>query len=319
MRLIRIPKSPGRWRTVAVPETRDEWRPYRAFLPVLHEAERQAARALGVAAVAHGFVPGRSPVTCAAAHVGPWAVTLSFDLADWFDRVSTAQVARGLVLAGWSDAAALALAQRVTPDGVARQGLPTSPVAANLAAVPFDGRLSEALTRIGRTFGAALVYTRYADDLTISAGTETEALVQSIVAAVHEAAAAMGWTIAPRKTRCYRAAAGRRIVVGVSVGLSDLRLPRATRRRLRAARHQDPAAQRPATRGLIEWSALRLPRALRPARRIVLDGGPARPAGLAALQCDRRAVSPEAGVEGPGRACPAPSYSHVRYYTWNED
>lgn len=306
MRLIRIPKSAGRWRTVAVPDTRDEWRPYRALLPVLHEAERQAARALGVAGVAHGFVPGRSPVTCAAAHIGPWAVTLTFDLADWFDRVTTAQVARGLVLAGWHDASAMALAQQVTPDGVARQGLPTSPAAANLAAVPFDGRLSEALSRIGQTCGTAVVYTRYADDLTISAGMETEALVQSIVAAVHEAASAMGWEIAARKTRCYRAAAGRRIVVGVSVGPSDLRLPRAMRRRLRAARHQDPAARQPATRGLIEWSALRLPRAVRPARRIVLDGGPARP-GL------QRECRPDPPATGPARRAASALRSDARH------
>lgn len=266
--------------------TRGERRRLDRLVPVLADAERRAAAALGTSAVAHGFVAGRSPVTMAAWHVG-LAVTVSADLAGWFDSVRPEQVRAGLLAAGVGPAEADRIVRQVCACGVEpspraeepapRQGLPTSPAAANLAAVAFDRLVLDRLAALPyRT-----VYTRYADDLAVSSDDDSPVAAAAIQAVLAAAAAAMGWAIAAHKTRVQRARAGRRVIVGVSVA-GDVRPTRATRRRLRAACHQ--GVGRPQTRGLAEWAACRLPRACRPARQImgVSAAGAATVAPLAA-------------------------------------
>jgi hypothetical protein len=263
MQTIALPKGNGRVRLVVVPTNSGEWEGYRRLLPRLQTAERRLARRWGTEQVAHGFIRDRNPVTCALAHVGPqWKATVTADLHDWFSHVTRAHVRDALIAAEEPDADELAA--QVTPDGIAQQGLPTSPTAANLAAVRMDRAILDALARLD----VETVYTRYADDLTVSLASDHSALLTQLIDLLRVNAAQCGWTLVPHKTHLFLAKAGRRRIVGISVGPTDLRLPRDQRRRLRAARHADPQERRPQTRGLIEWSELRLPRTLRPSRHI---------------------------------------------------
>ena len=275
MREIRIRKG-DKVRVVYAPEPRQA-RKLRGLLPKLMEAERAAARSAGTEAVAHGFIAGRNPVTCARPHVG-CQVTISADLSGWFDSVRPEQIREGLETGGLAIDEAARLAGRVCHLGAPRQGLPTSPAAANLAAVEMDRRILAALAAVP----CRTVYTRYADDLSVSLGEDHPGLVAMALAAIQGAAESMGWTLATHKTRVQRATAGRRVIVGVSVGPTDLKPPREMRRKLRAARFNAggevreglrqsarfPGAQAKAD-GLAEWCAMRLPRACRPARQIV--------------------------------------------------
>ena len=136
-------------------------------------------------------------------------------------------------------------------DGVARQGYATSPAASNLAFQTVDHRILALLA--AECPGA--VYTRYADDLTISAN-DREALIR-VQRNLEALIASAGFKVSARKTHVLAARAGRRVVTGVAVGETDLRVTRSTRRRLRAAEHADNRMQ---ARGLREWSLLKTPR-----------------------------------------------------------
>lgn len=255
MKIIKIAKGNGKVRVVYSP-SRGQRKRLRKLLPLLERAEREVAIRAGVDGVAHGFIRGRSPVTCALQHRG-FAATVSCDLSGWFDSVRPEQIAAGLRLSG----ADPALAERVCFTGVEpsprfsekapRQGLPTSPAAANLAAVEMDRLLANDLKHLPCRWS----YTRYADDLTVSV--DDPSLIGLVKKSIAWAVMKMGWTLAERKTRVQLASAGRRIVVGVAVD-DGIHPTRNVRRRLRAARYQKRVPQ---ARGLEEWSALKLPRA----------------------------------------------------------
>ncbi len=193
---------------------------------------------------AHGFVPKRSIVTNAEAHVGQ-QVVLNLDLKDFFPSVTFPRV-RGLFISlGYSFPVASALGLLCTEherevferDGerffisvgprCLVQGAPTSPALANLIAWRLDRRLEG----LARKHGFA--YTRYADDLTFS-GDEADAalrildIAQRLIGAEH-------FAVNRSKTRLYRRSS-KQIVTGLVVN-DRLGAPRALRRRLRAILH----------------------------------------------------------------------------------
>lgn len=230
-REVKIPKRSGGFRSVVVPQPS-----YKKRLRGCLDSLNALAMALDVYGVAHGFVPCRSVVTAAHKHVG-FKYTLSFDLENCFDHVTQVMV-RQLI-------ASLAM-DLYFIDGVARQGLPTSPAMANIALAPLDAAI------VQRDFGGA--YTRYADDLTFSVNKMRQ--VQELLKSVPLLCAGYGFPIAPRKTKLQCATRGRRIVCGVAVGETAIYPTRKTLRRIRAAEHQDNKNQ---ARGLREWSRLKGP------------------------------------------------------------
>lgn len=244
MRTAEIQTGFNKFRTVWI-VSGAERRAYVRLARRLAEQERQLATRLGVEGVAHGFVAGRSPVTMAQAHVG-YDVTVSLDLANWFESVTKEQ----LMAAGVSERRA----SMATLGEYVRQGLPSSPAAANIAAAALDARICSWLYMSWRRW----IYTRYADDLTISWCETDESLTcYQVIARVAHCVNQHGWTINPAKTRVQFASAGRRIICGLSVGETDVRATRSVRHRLRACQHARPGT--PETRGLAEWAACKLP------------------------------------------------------------
>jgi len=112
---------------------------------------------------AHGFVPGRSILTNASHHVGRrWVVTA--DIRNFFPSITAARVHDCLAELDLDEAERRTVTQLVTRRGRLPQGAPTSPHLANLVARSLDLRLAGLAESHGWTF------TRYADDLTFSAG-----------------------------------------------------------------------------------------------------------------------------------------------------
>jgi hypothetical protein len=243
VRVFTIPKPNGKVRTIYAPSPgesrflRDQW------LPVLENIQRKVC----LPRVVHGFVKGKSPVTNAMAHRNK-QITVSMDLVNFFDSVTedklTWVVPFGVMLG-------------ILVDGAARQGLPTSPSAANIAAAPMD----QQILRWCKRQGPGVVYTRYADDLTISFN--EEATVSTCLEEIPKIIAAHGFAVAKHKTRVQYAKAGRRIVTGVAVD-STVHPTRRAKRRLRAAMHQGSTFR---SRGLAEWCMVKLPKAARPVSR----------------------------------------------------
>ncbi|WP_370946552.1 reverse transcriptase family protein [Amycolatopsis sp. cg5] len=190
--------------------------------PRLAELQRRVARhvvaALPVHDAAHGFRAGRSSLTCAAPHAGQ-ALVVRMDLEGFFPSVSARRVRSLLLLAGYPEAVAVALAGVLTtavpvdvitaaPGGkrdasrvrllnnLARthlpQGAPSSPPVANAVTQHLDRRLAG----LARVLGAT--YTRYADDLAFSGPADLP--LHRLLPGVREIVRAEGFRLRDSKT-----------------------------------------------------------------------------------------------------------------------
>lgn len=196
---------------------------------------------------AHGFVPGRSTLTNAAPHAGR-DVVVNLDLEGFFPSVGFARVRHLFARVGYSGAVATLLAllctecprRRVvyagTPYFVATgpRGLPqgacTSPAISNQVARRLDRRLGKLAEKLG------LAYTRYADDLTFSAGPGFRDRTGYLIARVRHIIQDEGFAVNPKKTRVRRPES-RQVVTGLVVNSAPA-VPRDVVRRLRAILHK---------------------------------------------------------------------------------
>jgi retron-type reverse transcriptase len=196
---------------------------------------------------AHGFVPGRSTLTNAALHAG-MDVVVNLDLEGFFPSIGYARVRHLFRRLGYSGAVATLLAllctecprRRVvyagTPYFVATgpRGLPqgacTSPALSNQIARKLDRRLAGLAARLGVT------YTRYADDLTFSAGPGFREKVGYLIARVRHIANDEGFAVHPKKTRVQRPES-RQTVTGLVVNATPA-VPRDVVKRVRAVLHR---------------------------------------------------------------------------------
>jgi RNA-directed DNA polymerase len=201
---------------------------------------REALNAVPVHDAAHGFRQGRSAVSYAAGHAGKRLV-IHLDLEDFFGTVSAGRVYGIFRSCGYPEPVAHLLTSLTTNSTPGRvwderpnrpggsgagsdfrlgqhlrhphlpQGAPTSPTIANLSCFLLDRRLS-ALAR-----STHLRYSRYADDLALSADTSlsttrTERLVETIAGiAVEE-----GFRLNPAKTFVQRSGQ-RQLLAGLVV------------------------------------------------------------------------------------------------------
>lgn len=226
-RVIKVSKGRGRFRTIYSPN--DE---LRAVLAGHYAHIRDTMLSACDYRVCNGFMPGRSPSTNACYHVG-YQYTLSMDLKDFFDTVNESHLTGFLEHHVLSDC---------LWEGVARQGLPTSPMLANIAACNMDATIKRIATERG------MVYTRYADDLTISGNDRQNVFDMREI--VTQAAADRGFVVNESKTEFQSASAGRRRITGLSVD-DMVHVPRRLRRKSRAARHQGHMGS---AEGLIAWA-----------------------------------------------------------------
>jgi hypothetical protein len=254
--------------------------------PRLAEAQRRIARhllaALPVHDAAHGFRPGRSPITYTKPHAGKHFV-VRLDLEGFFAAVTGARVRALLTAAGYPPHVAVRLTGLLTtrtpldvvneappssgdPDVRRRllnrlahqhlpQGAPSSPALANAVAYRLDARLAGLAAALGAQ------YTRYADDLAFS-GPQTLPL-HRLLPGVRLIAAAEGFRVRPDKTR-IAAAHQRQRLTGLVVNAAPA-VARAEYDALRALLHNcartGPEAQNRAghkdfqahVRGRVEW------------------------------------------------------------------
>jgi retron-type reverse transcriptase len=205
---------------------------------------------LPVEDAAHGFVPGRSTLTNALPHAGR-DVVVNLDLEGFFPSIGFARVRHLFRRVGYSGSVATLLAmlctecprRRVVYDGTpyfvatGPRGLPqgarTSPAISNQIARRLDRRLAALAKKLG------LNYTRYADDLTFSAGQGFREKVGYLLARVRHVVGDEGFAVNPKKTRVRRPNA-RQVVTGLVVNAAPA-VPRDVVRRLRAILHRAKA------------------------------------------------------------------------------
>ncbi len=233
-----IPKRSGGKRLLAAPQPRLA----RAQAWVLHEVLEK----LATEAPAHGFIKGRSTLSCAIPHVGK-GVVVNLDLSDFFPTITFGRVRGVFQRLGYSPAVATVLAllcteaPRVPVDFEGKrtwaavgpralpQGACTSPALSNQVAKKLDRRLAGMSAKHGYT------YTRYADDLTFSSAARAPSDLAMLLARVRHIVGEEGFAINPKKGRVQRAG-GRQTVTGIVVN-DRPSVPRDEVRRLRAILH----------------------------------------------------------------------------------
>jgi RNA-directed DNA polymerase len=198
----------------------------------------------------HGFLPGRSTLTNAAAHADPKLV-VKVDIKDFFPTVTLPRVKGVFRKAGYREEVAtlLALICTESPREIVElegktyyvalgprclpQGAPTSPALTNTLGLRLDRRLSGLAKRL------AWRYTRYADDLTFSLPHNHQGppRVGTLLGSVRRIVEDEGFSVHPDKTAVARCG-GRQKITGLVVnGDKPPRAPREFRRQLRAAIH----------------------------------------------------------------------------------
>jgi RNA-directed DNA polymerase len=221
-RQFTIPKRSGGRRRILAPD------------PELKSLQRRILRRLlarlRVHPAAMGFEQGRSIVTNAQAHRGQ-AVVLRFDIRDFFPSTSAKRVKRYFRRIGWNRPARRLLLGWCTFDGGLPQGAPTSPRLSNLVNYRLDARLTAMAAKL------RAVYTRYADDITISFAEDDSEKIHYMQRFVRQVVEAEGYRLHHRKKLSVRRRHHQQIVTGLVVN-RRVNLPRGVRRWLRAVQHR---------------------------------------------------------------------------------
>lgn len=186
---------------------------------------------------ATGFRKGESFVKNAARHCGR-EVVIHIDLVDFFPSISAERVEYYFRVIGWSRSSSECLTRLVTYQSGLPQGAPTSPCLSNLVCRSLDSRLSKYLRRY------QAVYTRYADDMTISLNDSQS--VRNMIEVVLRIIRSEGFRphVSREKKLDVRRQHQRQTVTGLVVN-EKVNLPRETRRWLRAVAHRGRQAWLP--------------------------------------------------------------------------
>lgn len=230
-----IPKGGGRYRTLYIVD--EKWKLIlQSYLPYLQKQYEK----LDKIKVNYGFVKGKNCALNAMQHIG-YQYTLTLDLENFFENVNIDHV-KGLLNRG--------IFKYCFIEGSPRQGLPTSPLIATIAFLKCDQQIVSILKKNGLN----AVYTRYADDLTISFNNrEYAGKIEFLVSKIVENS---GFQINKMKTKLQASRNGRIIVNGIGVDSRGLHPTRKIKKKIRAASHQTHLAS---WRGLSEWAKCKLP------------------------------------------------------------
>ncbi len=123
-----------------------------------------------------GFIENRSTKTNARIHLNQ-NIILKLDIQNFFDSITSVQVAEVLVQFGCDESAAKVISNIVTVSGTLPQGFSCSPIISNLVAARFDPLLE----KLAQKYNAK--YSRYSDDITFSSNNEVPSAkeIQSIL------------------------------------------------------------------------------------------------------------------------------------------
>lgn len=211
-----IPKKDGTMRIIAQPSR--ELKAMQAWIL------RNILDKLSSSENCKGFELGCSILDNAAPHVGANFV-LNVDLKDFFPSIIASKVYGIFSTIGYSKKIAALLTNLTVFDGRLPQGAPTSPKLANLICLKLDARIQ------GYAGPRGLVYTRYADDISISAQTIKKLMnARSILGKI---ISSEGLAINLRKTS-LQGTMRRKEITGLVLTDSRVGIGRAAARKIRA-------------------------------------------------------------------------------------
>lgn len=226
-RNFEIPKKSGGKRQISAPYSQSYMHLLRYIAIILQSIYQPSAHTMG-------FVPGKSIVDNAKAHVGMNYV-FNIDLKDFFPSIEAPRIIARLKVKPfcfpWKVAKAIAAicTMRVQEEGtepeekkyryVLPQGSPASPVLTNLMCEKLDFLLSGLAKRFG------LNYTRYADDITFSSMHNVYQERSDFRKELERIISEQGFTINPNKTR-LNIVGSRQEVTGLTVSHDKVNVSR---------------------------------------------------------------------------------------------
>ncbi len=171
-----------------------------------------------------GFEIGESILSNAKPHVGAH-VLLNIDLEDFFHSVPASNVYSIFHSIGYNKNISYILTSLCTFNGRLPQGAPTSPKLSNLACQRLDSRIQ------GYSGPKGIMYTRYADDITLSA--RNEAKIRKAQPMIEEIIQDEGFIINHKKTKIC-GTRKRKEVTGLVISPNSVGIGRSEYRRIRA-------------------------------------------------------------------------------------
>ena len=233
-RTVKISKSKNLYRTVYIVST-DAKNRLRELLPVIEEIYCK----IEAKNVSYAFQKEKNVAQAAFNHIG-YKHTLSFDIEDFFNSVKESHLKN--IVPDW-------IIQSCFINNAPQQGLPTSPLLANIAFSKCDHSIINACEKLK----IDTCYTRYADDLIFSF--DDIKIAGKLKVVVSQILAANGFKINSKKTKLQSSSNGRIIIHGIAVDKHGLHPTRKTKRKMRAALHQKNIFS---YSGLEEWSKCKL-------------------------------------------------------------
>jgi len=215
-------------------------KPRRLFYPNIYSGDEKISSTAALLKMAHkmllykllqnlprsdaawGFVDGRDVLSCAAQHVDKDLV-VAIDMTNFFPNTSYKKVRKALKeYTPWSDKVVWMVAELCTFRGHTPQGFSTSPMLSNFVFKPADDKILEWAQANGWT------YTRYADDLILSANGDVlklnEIVETELMPLIEQVAGELDYKINQRKTKIMFKP-NRQHVLGMTVN-KKLNLPR---------------------------------------------------------------------------------------------
>ncbi len=179
---VSIPKKSGGTRELLVPA--------KSLKFIQQWILKNILQKIPVSRYATGFCIGKSIVTNAECHVGNTCV-LSMDMKDFFPSITQKQIYRIFYYYGYTDEVSHLLSRLCTCNGKLPQGAPTSPYLSNIVCLKLDKRLSGLSSKYNAS------YSRYADDITISANGNIKRIIPIVTSIIQDE----GFHVNEKKTR----------------------------------------------------------------------------------------------------------------------
>lgn len=211
-----LPKKDGSMRIIAQPS--------RELKAIQSWILRNILNKLSSSDNCKGFERGCSILDNAAPHIGANYI-LNIDFKDFFTSITAPQVYSIFSSVGYSKSVAAILTNLTVVDGRLPQGAPTSPKLANLICLKLDSRIQ------GYAGPRGLIYTRYADDISISAQTIKKAMNARII--LKQIIASEGLEINKSKT-VIQGTRRRKEITGLVLSSNRVGIGRSALRKIRA-------------------------------------------------------------------------------------
>lgn len=214
---FKIPKRSG--------GTREITAPYPALLECQQWIYYNILTKIPIHSSAHGFTFKKSIISNSKIHIGQNHF-LKIDLKDFFPSITINQTITIFRALGYTHKVSFYLASICCYDGILPQGAPTSPMLSNIVAKTMDKRLMAFAKKY------KLKYTRYADDLAFSG----DSIPVKFVEYINSIISSCGFTINEKKT-ILNQEKNKRILTGISIADSEIKVPREYKRKLKSEIH----------------------------------------------------------------------------------